>query len=67
MERECTFTLALKVYQSFGVISPTVRATRALDAKSTGVKRVTCYADVVEYDDSAPFDFSVQYIMTEPD
>jgi len=66
-ERECTFTLDLKVYQSFGVFSPTVRATRAVDAKSTGVERVKCYADVVEYDNSAPFDFSVQFIMTEPD
>lgn len=60
-EQECTYSVVLKVVQSFGVFSPTLSATREVYAASTGTKEAHCYAEVVEYDDSSPFDFSVEY------
>lgn len=61
--RECTFTTALRVTQSFGVFKPTLRSTRSASATSTGMEDVACEARVTEKTDAAPLDYSVRFTM----
>ena len=61
--RECTFSTALKVTQSFGTFTPTLHSTRAASANSTGVEDVKCEAQVTEKTDEAPLNYSVRFSM----
>ncbi|NNB60635.1 hypothetical protein HBN67_19305 [Pseudomonas fragi] len=61
--RECTFSTALKVTQSFGTFTPTLHSTRAASATSTGVEDVKCEAQVTEKTDEAPLNYSVRFSM----
>ena len=61
--RECTFTTALRVTQSFGVFKPALRSTRSASATSTGIDDVKCEARVTEKTDKVPLDYSVRFTM----
>ena len=61
--RECTFTTALRVTQSFGVFKPTLTSARSASATSTGMEDVKCEARVTEKTDSAPLNYSVRYTV----
>ena len=61
--RECTFTTALRVTQSFGVFKPSLGSTRSASATSTGMDDVTCEARVTEKTDEVPLDYSVRFTM----
>ena len=61
--RECTFTTALRVTQSFGVFKPALSATRSASATSTGMDDVKCEARVTEKTDEAPLNYSVRFTM----
>ncbi|KAB0491362.1 MULTISPECIES: hypothetical protein [Pseudomonas] len=61
--RECTFTTALRVTQSFGVFKPALSSTRSASATSTGIDDVKCEARVTEKTDKVPLDYSVRFTM----
>ena len=61
--RECTFTTALRVTQSFGVFKPVLSSTRSASATSTGIDDVKCEARVTEKTDKVPLDYSVRFTM----
>lgn len=61
--RECTFTTALRVTQSFGVFKPALSLTRSASATSTGIDDVKCEARVTEKTDKVPLDYSVRFTM----
>ena len=61
--RECTFTTALRVTQSFGVLKPALSSTRSASATSTGIDDVKCEARVTEKTDKVPLDYSVRFTM----
>ena len=61
--RECTFTTALRVTQSFGVFKPVQSSTRSASATSTGRDDVKCEARVTEKTDKVPLDYSVRFTM----
>ena len=62
-DRECTFTTALRVTQSFGLFKPALSATRSASATSTGMDDVKCEARVTEKTDEAPLNYSVRFTM----